>query len=86
MGEDGDYATLAVEGKRVDLWIERYLVFLDHEIVRLKAGFIGEHYLHCAEASYREFQSSQAVKDRFRAWLAIRTCCQWLCQLRRCVR
>ncbi len=71
------------EGKRTDLWIERYLTYLDLEIIRLEAGFIGKHYLHCAEVAYREYQGPHSGQDRFRAWLAVRCCCQWLCQLRR---
>jgi hypothetical protein len=64
-----------------DRWIEVYFAFLDQEIARLNAGIIAKHYRRCAEACYREFQSCQAPRARFRAWLAIRTCCQWLMQL-----
>jgi hypothetical protein len=65
----------------IDPWIERYLRFVDSEIKDLKAGAIGRHYRDCAAVFYREFQMSRNAADRFRAWLAIRTACQWLAQL-----
>ena len=77
------YAISGVKDKPADRCIEGYLGFLDREIAALNAGLIGQHYRHCAEMFYREFKSSQSIQDRFRAWLAIRTCCQWLSQLGR---
>jgi hypothetical protein len=76
-----DYYTSRVKINRADHWLENYLAFLDHEIIALKAGFIGRQYLNCAEAAYREFLTSQAAQDRFRAWLAIRICCAWLARM-----
>jgi single-stranded DNA-binding protein len=66
-----------------DLWIERYLSYLTVEHTRLGEGPIGQHYLKCAAASYREFQAIGTQESRFRTWLGIRTLCQWLCQLRK---
>jgi hypothetical protein len=64
-----------------DLWLERYLAFFDREIARLNAGVIARHYRRCAEASYREFQTSQTAAARFCSWLAIRAVSQWVVQL-----
>jgi hypothetical protein len=66
-----------------DYWIERYLRWLEGEIDRLGGGAIARHYLKCAKANYREFCASRDSRARFSAWLAIRTACQWLSQLRR---
>ena len=79
--KQSDYYTSRVKINPVDHWLENYLARLDREIIALKAGFIGRHYLNCAEAAYREFLTSQTAQDRFRAWLAIRICCAWLAQL-----
>jgi hypothetical protein len=66
-----------------DCWIEQRLRYLSDEHQRLGSGIIGAHYLRCAGALYAEFRFTGQQHDRFRTWLAIRTCCQWLCQLGR---
>ena len=66
-----------------DLWIERYLSYLALEIRARSGGSIGLHYLRCAHGAYAEFLASGRPESRFSTWLAIRTCCQWLAQLRR---
>lgn len=66
-----------------DYWLEQYLNWLEREISRLNGGQISQHYLRCARVNYREFRESKNLAARFSAWLAIRTCCQWLMQLRR---
>jgi hypothetical protein len=64
-------------------WLERYVQYLTREHQGLGGGPIGLHYLTCIAASYREFQATGTQQARFRTWLGIRTCCQWLAQLRR---
>jgi hypothetical protein len=78
-----DFATFDTESKLVgDPWIERYLEFLGREI-KVLAGPIGWHYSRCACAAYAEFIALHSQESRYRAWLAIRTACQWLAQLER---
>jgi hypothetical protein len=76
-----DAITEPAEIKPRDIWIERYFHFLDREIRGGDGGPIARHYLHCATAAYAEFLASHSKASRFRSWLAIRTCCQWLCQI-----
>ena len=76
-----DFHTSGVKSNSTDRWLEKYLAFLDREILSIDGGAIARHYQSCAEAAYREFQASQTAQDRFRAWLAIRVCCAWLAQL-----
>jgi hypothetical protein len=64
-----------------DEWIENYLSFLARENRKLGSGTIGAHYLKCAYALYDQFRNSERPGARYRTWLAIRTCCQWLAQL-----
>jgi hypothetical protein len=68
---------------RRDIWIQRYLAYVFLETKALSGGQIAEHYLKCARAAYVEFVVRGKPEDRYRCWLAIRTACQWLCQLRR---
>jgi hypothetical protein len=67
--------------KTQDRRIERYLTFLSHEIDRLRAGFISEHRLRCAKICW-EYQSTRSAGVRVSCCQAIRTCSQWLAQLR----
>jgi hypothetical protein len=67
------------EGK--DSWIERYLLYLSTEHVRLRGGGISSHYLHCATVLYARFRASRLGHDRCRAWRAIATVASWLAQL-----
>ena len=76
--QQADSDTPDAESKRLDSWIERYLHWLQRETVRLGGGQIARHYLACAQA---EYCASDNVGARYRAWLAIRVCCQWLAQL-----
>jgi hypothetical protein len=81
-----DFATFNTEGKLVgDPWVERYLEFLDREIRVAAGGPIARHCFHCACAAHAEFIASGNRESRYRSWLAIRTCCQWLSQLRKSV-
>src|SRR5580704_6296845 len=64
-----------------DCWIELYLAFIDREIRAVNAGVIGQHYRNCAEAFYQEFQAVPSQRARYRVWLGIRTCLQWMVQL-----
>jgi hypothetical protein len=76
-----DSDTPEVESKQPDSWIERYVRWLSCETVRLGGGQIARHYLACAQANYAEYCASDDMGARYRAWLAIRVCCQWLAQL-----
>ena len=64
-----------------DFRLERYLSFLRQEHDRLGGGPIGGHYIQCAAAAYRTWRGSRCPQSRFAAWLAIKTCAQWLSQL-----
>ena len=77
-----DSATPAAESNH-DCWLERYLTYLCHEATMLGGGQIAWHYIGCASAAYAEFSASGSTTCRYRAWLGIRTACQWLAQLRR---
>lgn len=77
-----DFATFQIEGK-CDLCLWRYLEHLGREIERLAGGPIAEHYLRCVSEAYGEFIASGSQQSRFRTWVPIGTCCQWLYQLRR---
>jgi hypothetical protein len=65
-----------------DLWIELYLIYIDREMRSLNAGMIARHYRNCVGAFAAEYQRSRSESDRFRAWMGIQTCMQWICQLR----
>jgi hypothetical protein len=79
--QQADSDTPEVESKQPDSWIERYLHWLQRETVRLGGGQIARHYLACTQAAYAEYCASSNASARYRAWLAIRVCCQWLAQL-----
>lgn len=79
---DNQTQTATSATKTQDRRIERYLAFLSREIDRLRAAFIGKHYLRGAKVRYCEYQSTRSAGVRVSCWLAIRTCCQWLAQLR----
>jgi hypothetical protein len=66
-----------------DRWIESYICYLTREHQRLGGGIIAAHYLRCLSAAYAGFLCSASQNDRFRTWVAIKTTCQWLGQLRR---
>jgi hypothetical protein len=66
---------------KTDKRLADYVAYLTFEHERLGGGPIGTHYLRCLNAVYREFNTSGRRSDRFRAWIAITTTCQWLCQL-----
>jgi hypothetical protein len=54
---------------------------LSWENIHLGGGPIGSHYLRCLIANYDEFLATGHPADRRRAWVAVHTACQWLCQL-----
>jgi hypothetical protein len=70
-----------VRFRNSDRWLARYLAWLEHEIHRLNSGPIGRHYLRCAAAAYDDLAATKCPRARYRAWLGVRTCCQWLSQL-----
>jgi hypothetical protein len=65
-------------GKFSDVWIERYLDFVEREIDARDRDSIGRHYHRCALTACAEFQASGKPSDRFSTWLLIQTACRWL--------
>jgi hypothetical protein len=62
-----------------DVWLERYIAFVEREIIDARyGGSIGRRYHRCALTAYAEFQASGEPFDRFRTWFAIHAAGRWL--------
>lgn len=62
--------------------IEAYVCFLEGLNERLGADPIGSHYLKCFKEAYKSFICSGVRVDRYRTWVAVCLCLQWMVQLK----
>jgi hypothetical protein len=64
-----------------DLWLEKYVDYVDRESRRLRTDPIAKHYLAGIRDAYRAYQVSGCQRDQFNTWAAINIAVAWLSEL-----